>query len=329
MSSEQKTIVITGAYGFIGSCLVATLNERGYTNLILVDDVPIGDTRQKNIEGKQFLNHVSLFEFPQWLQQNAETVNFVFHIGANSSTVENRKEIFDQYNLEYSKQIFRVCTEKQIPLVYTSSAATYGDGSLGYSDSHECIPQLKPLNLYGASKADFDSWVLNQVKKPPLWVGLKPFNVYGPNEYHKGRMASTVFHFFNQIQKNGEVNLFKSHKPAYADGGQRRDFIYVKDLVSLYMHFLTENAVSGIYNAGTGKARSFHDLVKIVFAVLGSQEKINFIDIPLDIRDRYQYYTEADMTKMYTIAKYPAPLMSLEEGIKDYITLHLLPGTYY
>lgn len=329
MNDTNRSIVVTGARGFIGSCLVSKLNKLGYKNIIIVDDFSDSDLRDKNLEDKTFSKKIEIFEFPKWLEEHATEVDFIFHVGANSSTVEFRKEIFDQYNEDYTKKLFALCTINQIPLVFTSSAATYGDGSLGYSDAHELIPALKPLNAYGASKANVDTWVLEQAETPPLWVSLKPFNVYGPNEYHKGRMASTILHFFNQIQESGQINLFRSHRPEYEDGGQRRDFIYVYDLVNIFVHFLSDDAVSGIYNGGTGTARTFLDIAKTVFSVLGREEKINFIDIPLDIRDKYQYFTEADMSKLRTVAKYSTPTMSLEEGINDYITNYLSSGSYY
>lgn len=328
MLATQKKIVVTGSLGFIGSCLVSKLNTLGYTNLVLVDEFDCIDARQKNLSGKSYTETLAIFDFPEWLNDPEHKVDFVFHIGANSSTVENRKEIFDTYNEMYSRRLFTICAERQIPFVYTSSAATYGDGMLGYSDDHELIPTLRPLNLYGTSKANVDTWILQQKEKPPLWVGLKPFNVYGPNEYHKGRMASTIFHFFNQIQKTGEVNLFRSHRPEYEDGAQQRDFIYVKDLVTLYTHFLSDNSVSGIYNAGTGKSRPFIDIAKIIFKILDKPEKINFIDIPADIREKYQYFTEADTKKIRDIAGYTAPMMTLEEGVTDYVQNYLRTEAY-
>lgn len=316
---SQKKIIITGALGFIGSCLVSKLNSIGYTNLVLVDDFSRPGEKFNNIEGKIYLDKVGIFELPVWIKDHSGEIEFIFHIGGNSSTVETNKDIFDRYNTEYTRDLWNLCTALSIPFVYTSSAATYGDGSLGYSDNHDLIPLLKPLNLYGESKALFDTWAIKQENTPPLWAGLKPFNVYGPNEYHKGRMASVIMHFYNQIKDNGQITLFRSHRPEYVDGGQMRDFIYVKDLLDIYVHFLNPNITSGLYNAGTGQARTYLDLARTIFKILNKEENVTFIDTPLDIREKYQYFTEADTKKLREVALYNKKMTSLEDGIEDYI----------
>ena len=320
-------IVVTGAAGFIGSCLVSKLNEEGFTDLILVDDFS-NTEKNRNFEGKKYSRKIHRDEFIQWLRTNHRLTQFVFHLGARTDTTEFNKEIFDRLNLNYSKDVWNICVEFGLPLVYASSAATYGLGELGYDDNENNIEKLKPLNPYGDSKNDFDKWVLKQERKPYFWAGLKFFNVYGPNEYHKGRMASVIFHAFNQIQEKGMVKLFRSHNPEYADGGQLRDFVYVKDVVGVCYFLLHHRKDPGIYNLGSGKARTFLDLVKNTFAALNKAENIEFIDTPADIRDKYQYFTEANMTKLKTIG-YSQPFHTLEEGVKDYVQNYLIQKKLY
>jgi ADP-L-glycero-D-manno-heptose 6-epimerase len=316
-------IIVTGAAGFIASCLVARLNEEGYNDLVLVDD--FSKTAKKgNFEGKKYSLLVDRTEFIPWLQANEDQVQFVFHLGARTDTTEFDKAIFDELNLEYSKAIWKICAEVALPLVYASSAATYGDGAFGYDDNHEVIPQLLPLNPYGDSKNDFDKWVLLQEKAPFFWAGLKFFNVYGPNEYHKGRMASVIFHAFEQITKTGGMKLFRSHRPDYTDGGQMRDFVYVKDVVNVCLFLMHHRKNSGIYNLGSGVARPFLDLAKNTFRAMGVTENIDFVDTPIDIREKYQYFTEANMKKLIGIG-YDIPFHTLEEGVHDYVTNYLLP----
>jgi ADP-L-glycero-D-manno-heptose 6-epimerase len=252
----------------------------------------------------------------------------VFHIGARTDTTEFNKEIFNELNEDYSKKIWDYCVNNQVPLVYASSAATYGLGEFGYSDNHEIIPKLVPLNPYGDSKNNFDKWVLNQPQSPPFWAGLKFFNVYGPNEYHKGRMASVIFHTFNQIQEKGSMTLFRSHNPNFKDGEQLRDFIYVKDLINVCLFLKEQSPKSGIYNLGSGKARTFLDLASNTFKALDLEPKISFRDTPEDIRDKYQYFTQADMTKLIE-AGYTKSFHTLEEGVSDYVTNYLSSHTYY
>ncbi|MCG8477180.1 MAG: ADP-glyceromanno-heptose 6-epimerase [Cytophagales bacterium] len=317
-------IVVTGAAGFIGSCLVAELNRQGYKAIVAVDDFVHEDKQTRNLDGKELAAKIDLEDFMEWLDEHQQEVEFVFHNGACSATTVFDKAVFDKLNYNYSVDVFERCAEYQIPLVYASSAATYGDGSLGYDDEDESlIPKLKPLNLYGESKNNFDIWALKQKKAPFYWAGLKYFNVYGPNEYHKGRMASVVHHAFNQIQEHGSMKLFRSHNPNFTDGGQMRDFVYVKDLVAVSIWMMKTRKHSGIYNIGTGKARTFLDLVKATFKAMGHEENISFVDTPVDIRDKYQYFTEAKMNKLRK-AGYSEPFTSLEDGVTDYVQNYLM-----
>ena len=320
-------IVVTGAAGFIGSCLVSRLNQEGETNLILVDEFS-HENKNANLEGKQYLERIDRDAFAGWFREHGRKVKVVFHIGARTDTTEFNKEIFDRLNVEYSKMIWDICVEHQLPLVYASSAATYGLGEFGYKDDHAIVNQLKPLNPYGESKNEFDKWVLEQERTPPHWYGLKFFNVYGPNEYHKARMASVIFHAFNQISATGGMKLFRSHKPEYKDGEQLRDFIYVKDLVDVILFLYKKHPASGIYNLGTGKARTFLDLARSTFRAMGKEENITFVDTPADIRDKYQYFTEADMSKLIA-AGYDKPFTSLEDGVTDYVQHYLKDKRYY
>jgi ADP-L-glycero-D-manno-heptose 6-epimerase len=323
MSQElnDRYIVVTGAAGFIGSCMVAFLNAKGSTNLVLVDDFSV-PAKAPNLSEKSYALKVNRMQFEQWLSDNGSKVEAIYHLGAKTDTTLQDEEIFKTLNIQYSQMVWDYCVKFQIPLVFASSAATYGDGTLGYKDDLEIISQLQPLNPYGVSKNEFDKWLLKQTTFPPKWYGLKFFNVYGPNEYHKGRMASVIFHAFNQIQQDGKVKLFKSHHPNYSDGGQLRDFIYVKDVVATCFWLMNNNAKSSIYNLGTGKARTFNDLVNALFSALDTEAKIEYIDTPLDIRDSYQYYTQADMTKIQSEG-YDLDFYTLEDGVKDYIQQYL------
>lgn len=326
MPKISHMIVITGAAGFIGSCLAGEFNRNGITNLVLVDDFSKTE-KAENLAGKQFAEKIERSEFDSWMLENGGKVSFVYHIGARTDTTEFDKSIFDELNVDYSKMVWNHCVKFGIPLVYASSGATYGLGEIGYDDNETTIPQLHPLNPYGWSKQWFDMWVLEQTVTPPFWAGLKFFNVYGPNEYHKGRMASVIFHAFNQIQATGGMKLFRSHNPDYADGGQMRDFVYVKDLVSVCMFLREGKAQSGIYNLGSGTARPFIDLAKNTFAALGKEPNITFIDTPEDIRDKYQYFTEANMDKLIAQG-YTQPFHTLEEGVKDYVQNYLIGKKY-
>jgi ADP-L-glycero-D-manno-heptose 6-epimerase len=324
---KNSMIVITGAAGFISSCLVTHLNNNGFTDLVLVDDF-LSEQKKLNYENKKFRTTVNRAIFFDWLKENQQQVQFIFHLGARTDTTEFNVAIFDELNLNYSKSVWLACVQYHIPLVYASSAATYGAGELGYQDNETLISQLKPLNPYGNSKNDFDKWALNQEQKPLFWAGLKFFNVYGPNEYHKGRMASVIFHAFHQIEKTGKMKLFKSHNGNFNDGEQLRDFIYVKDVVEVCFFLMNLRKNSGIYNLGTGKARTFKALVKQTFASMNKDEKIDYIDIPQDIRESYQYFTEANMSKLKSIG-YQRQFYSLEDGINDYVQNYLLTKRYF
>ncbi|MBK7289767.1 MAG: ADP-glyceromanno-heptose 6-epimerase [Chitinophagaceae bacterium] len=324
---KNKTILLTGAAGFIGSHLLGFLNKQGYANIIIVDEFDNED-KWFNFDDKQFTEKVERSILFDWLKENNPAIDFVFHLGARTDTTEFDYSIHEKLNVEYSKNIWNYCTEKSIPLVYASSAATYGSGELGYKDDHAIVNELQPLNPYGISKNEFDKWALQQTSQPPSWAGLKFFNVYGPNEYHKGRMASMIFHGYNQIKKTGEVKLFKSHKPEFKDGEQLRDFIYVEDIAKVCYWLMQNNVESGLYNLGTGKARSFKDQITAIFNTLNKEPNIQYIDMPEDIRDKYQYFTEADMSKLIN-AGYTESFYSLEEGVADYVKNFLAGSNYY
>jgi ADP-L-glycero-D-manno-heptose 6-epimerase len=331
---NNKTILITGAAGFIGSYLLSYLKKQAYSNIILADDFSDED-KWFNFEGKKHINKIERDILFDWLKMTGTAIDFVFHFGARTDTAEFDYSVHEKLNVEYSKGLWNYCAEKNIPLVYASSAATYGAGELGYRDDHEIIYKLRPLNPYGISKNEFDKWAIKQTIAPPSWAGLKFFNVYGPNEYHKARMASMVYHGFNQIQQTGKVKLFKSHRPDFNDGEQLRDFIYVEDVAKVCLWIMEamgnkQWAISnnGLYNLGTGKARSFNALLSAVFSSMGIPATIEYIDMPKDIRDKYQYFTEADMGKLRN-AGYVDTFFSVEEGVKDYVTYYLAQKKYF
>jgi ADP-L-glycero-D-manno-heptose 6-epimerase len=320
-------IVLTGAAGFIGSYFLGFLNTKGITNIAIVD----GFSREEKLNNwstKKFEIKIERNQFIPWLKLNSEKIDFVFHLGARTDTTLMDWKVFEELNLNYTKSIWEICANKNIPLIYASSAATYGNGELGYDDIEKNIPQLKPLNPYGDSKQMFDEWALQQASQPPFWAGLKFFNVYGPNEYHKGRMASVIFHSFNQISGNKKIKLFKSHKQGIENGHQKRDFVFVKDLCSVMYFLMEQRKKSGIYNLGSGTARTFLDLANSVFKTLNLPPQIEFIDTPLDIRDNYQYYTCATMEKLKE-AGYTPNFTSLEEGINDYVQNYLISRKYF
>ena len=337
MINKDSIIVVTGAAGFIGSCMTGYLNAQGFDNLILVDEFE-EEEKELNLHEKKYTVRVERENFFEWLDIDKPDVKFVFHLGARTDTTEFDYAIHQHLNVEYSQKIWNYCTANNIPLVYASSAATFGSGEFGYADDHAIIEKLQPLNPYGVSKNEFDKWAIKENEKPPLWAGLKFFNVYGPNEYHKARMASMIFHGYHQIKKEGFVKLFKSHRKDFNDGEQLRDFIYVKDVIKICYWFMEDNQQSmvngqwsisnGIYNIGTGKARSFNDLIKATFAAMDLDAQIKYIDMPEDIRDKYQYFTEAKMEKIRN-AGYAVPLHTLEEGIADYVRNYLVPNKYY
>lgn len=315
-------IVITGAAGFIGSNMITGLNSAGYHDLVLVDDFSRKE-RERNWTGKRHTMLVDRRELSKWIAENHRRVQMIIHLGARTDTTELDWDVFLELNLNYSKKLFDQCVEYGLPLIYASSAATYGLGEKGYVDSHRVVPGLKPLNPYGRSKNEFDRWVLEQKRTPFFWAGLKFFNVYGPNEYHKGRMASVVYHAYNQIAETGGMKLFRSHRPGIEDGMQARDFIYVKDVADVIIYLMGNRPGSGLYNLGTGQARTFMDLALHTFSAMGKKPSISFVDTPEDIRDKYQYFTEADMRKLRK-AGYGKRFTSLEAGVEEYVQHYLM-----
>ena len=324
--SKQPTIVVTGTAGFIGSVMVQLLNEKGLTDLLLVDDFGV-EGKRKNWELKNYTKVIERQAFLDKLLNNEYEIDIIIHLGARTDTTEFNYAIHEELNLAYSKALWHYATAKQIPLIYASSAATYGSGEHGYDDSHAVLDQLQPLNPYGVSKNEFDKWAIAQTKHPPLWTGLKFFNVYGPNEAHKGRMASVIFHAFNQIKLDGVVKLFKSHRPEFKDGEQLRDFIYVKDVLSVLIHFFVTRKNNGLYNLGTGECRTFLDLATAVFSAMDKPVNVQFVDMPLDIRDRYQYHTQANMQRLIA-AGFKQPFTPLEVAVADYVQGYLQPHRY-
>ena len=319
-------IIVTGAAGFIGSNLIAGLNDRNYNHIVAVDKFGAPE-KERNLENKKILQRVEREDLERWIDDNQQEIEFIFHIGARTDTAEFNQEIFKKLNVDYSKMLWEKCIQWQLPLVYASSAATYGLGEKGFSDNEAAIDQLRPLNPYGQSKQDFDTWALAREKKPFFWAGLKFFNVYGPNEYHKGRMASVVYHAYRQITKTGKMKLFRSHKEGIADGEQQRDFIFVKDVVEVCIFLMHQRKHSGIYNLGSGNARTFLDLTRAVFRAMGKDENIEFIDTPTDIRSTYQYFTEAEMGKLRAIG-YSSQFTLLENGVHEYVKHYLASESY-
>jgi ADP-L-glycero-D-manno-heptose 6-epimerase len=321
-------IVVTGAAGFIASAFIGKLNSEDFNDVVAVDDFSSA-AKQKNLEGKKISEFVDRDKFFDWLKSNHKLVQFIFHLGARTDTTEFDIELLNRLNLDYSKRVWANCVEYGLPLVYASSAATYGGGEYGYNDDHALSEKLQPLNPYGISKNEFDKWALKQEKHPYYWIGLKFFNVYGPNEYHKGRMASVILHTYSQIKERGAMKLFRSHKEGIKDGEQMRDFVYVKDVTEV-LYFLMHDrkpAHSGIYNMGSGKAETFLHLAESTFLAMDKKPDISFIDTPADIRDKYQYFTEANMKKLRSIG-YDKPFYSLEEGVKDYVQNYLMKQAY-
>ena len=321
-------LLLTGANGFIGSCLVQFLNDQGITDLILVDDFVHYENKTPNLQNKSFLRKVEREQvFTVWEQEGWD-LQGVYHLGARTDTTEADPRIFDRLNREFSMEVWNRCVAGAIPLVYASSAATYGNGDQGFSD-RTSPEDLVPLNEYGRSKNDFDAWALQQSATPPAWYGLKFFNVYGPNEYHKDRMASVVWHTYRQVLATSKMNLFRSHRPEFADGEQARDFVYVKDLCRVCQFLMDRQPdPSGLYNLGTGTARTFRDLAEATFAAMDRPARINFIDTPRDLRENYQYFTEAEMSKLRA-AGYREPFTSLEDGVRDYVEHYLTPQSYF
>ena len=310
-------IIVTGAAGFIASNVVGALNGCGRQDLMLVDDFSKKE-KQRNYQDKQYQGLLDRNGFLEWFKENHKKVDFVIHLGARTDTTEFDYNVFQKLNVDYTIGIWKLCTECQIPLIYASSAATYGMGELGYDDRHDVVERLQPLNPYGRSKNEVDKYILSQKEQPPFWAGLKFFNVYGPNEFHKGKMASVILHAYRQIKETGQVKLFRSHNPNFKDGQQLRDFVYVKDVAKVILWLMLHQPASGLYNVGTGKARSFYDLADNTFKSMGKETRIEFIDTPLNIRDKYQYFTEANMSKLRGVG-YTEPFTSLEDGVKEYV----------
>jgi ADP-L-glycero-D-manno-heptose 6-epimerase len=320
-------ILVTGSAGFIGSVIVKHLNVAGINDLILCDHFESGE-KWKNLSGLKYSSLIQvedLFSHPIWKKPKGITA--IYHMGACSDTTELNMDFLYKNNTEFTNKLLTLATEKDIPIVYASSAATYGAGEKGYFDDHSGVSALKPMNKYGYSKQLSDEWILKQKKKPTVWFGVKFFNVFGPHEYHKGKMSSVVYQSFNQINEVGEVKLFKSHRPDYQDGEQLRDFVYVKDVVRAMVDLVAAGekkpSISGIYNLGTGEARSFHDLVKATFKAMAKKPKIQFIDMPHVLRNQYQYYTQAEMAK-FKRALPKFKFMKLEDAVADYVGSHLM-----
>jgi ADP-L-glycero-D-manno-heptose 6-epimerase len=326
-------ILVTGATGFIGSVIVNHLNQLGKQDILICDHFGDGD-KWKNLRGLKFAEFVSvekLFDHPIWKKAKGQGLKAIYHMGACSDTTELNMDFLYENNTVFTNKLLTLATAKDIPIVYASSAATYGAGDEGYVDDHKLVPTLKPLNKYGWSKQLSDEWILNQKKKPKVWFGVKFFNVFGPQEYHKGKMASVVYQGFNQITDKGEIKLFKSHKDGYLDGQQLRDFVYVKDVVRAMIELIEAGkkkpSISGIYNLGTGKARSFYDLASATFSAMDKKPNITFIDMPVELRNQYQYFTQADMSKLKkALPKFK--FMELEEAVDDYVRNHLRTERY-
>ncbi len=323
-------ILLTGGAGFIGSVLLKELNKMGRRDIIVVDRLR-NSPKWLNLRGGQFAHYIHADEL--FLPENAmwlSKVKLIYHMGACSATTEMDMDYLMKNNVEFSKKLFRLATDKKIQMVYASSAATYGAGEQGYSDDESKIHALRPLNPYGYSKQLFDEWVLSQKRLPYAWYGVKFFNVYGPNEYHKFTMRSVVYKSFTEIRDLGRVKLFKSHRPDYKDGMQLRDFVYVKDVVRAMIALVELNnpEASGIYNLGTGKARSFNDLTIATFKAMGKDPQIDYIDMPESIRNQYQYFTEADMGKLKKVLP-EFKFSSLEEGVADYVKNYLLKESIF
>lgn len=320
-------IVVTGAAGFIGSYVVGKLNREGFKDIVLVDkyDDPL---KFQNYQTKTFSEMIDRDHFFKWLENNEKFVQMVIHMGARTDTVGQEPEIYQQLNLEYSQKIWKACIKYGLPLVYASSASTYGDGKSGFNDDHSILPELRPLNLYAQSKHDFDLWALQQKETPYFWAGLKFFNVFGPNEYHKSRMASVIFQAYNTILETNKMNLFRSHHPDFEDGEQARDFIYVEDVAKVILFFMNHRKDSGIYNVGTGEARTYLSLTKAVFNSMRIAENVDFVDTPEDLQGKYQYYTCANIQKLRGIG-YSEQFYTLEDGIGDYVSTYLSLGKRY
>ena len=325
-------IILTGGGGMIGSMIAWHLNtQMNFDDFVIVDDL-INKQQENNFNKRKFIEYIEKDDLKKYLSDK-KNVSAVIHMGAISATTESNFNRLLQSNIRFSQALWHWCAENKVPFIYASSAATYGNGSVGYSDNESELDKLSPLNAYGYSKHFFDRWVQLELSKnqptPPQWCGLKFFNVYGPNEYHKGRMASVVFHSFNQFKETNQIKLFKSEHPSYADGMQVRDFIYVKDAVKIIIFFLNNNNFSGLYNAGTGNAETFKALAEAVLInTKGQPNDIKYIEMPNDLKGKYQYYTQATMNKINSIG-FNDNFMNLKEGVTDYLENYLLTSDRY
>jgi ADP-L-glycero-D-manno-heptose 6-epimerase len=319
-------IVITGGAGFIGSAIAWRINNQGKDDIIIVDE--LGHTEKwKNLVTLNYQDFINKDEFIKQIESGVKLgIEAIIHMGANSSTTEKDADYLINNNYEYTKKLAKYCVENNIRFIYASSAATYGDGSLGFNDEEKICQSLRPLNMYGYSKNLFDVWAIKYGIIDKI-VGLKYFNVFGPNEYHKSDMRSVVHKAFEQIKSTGKVELFKSRNPNYKDGEQKRDFIYVKDAVDMTLFFLKKKNKNGIYNIGSGKARTWNDLVTAIFKALNKPVKIEYIELPEYLVEKYQYFTEARIDKIKK-AGYPHPITSLEDGVTDYVKSFLLSGKH-
>ena len=325
-------IILTGGGGMIGSMIAWHLNtQMNFDDFVIVDDL-INEQQENNFKKRKFIEYIAKDDLEKYLNDK-KNVSAVIHMGAISATTESNFNRLLQSNIRFSQALWHWCAENKVPFIYASSAATYGNGSVGYGDNESELDKLSPLNAYGFSKHFFDRWVQLELSKnqptPPQWCGLKFFNVYGPNEYHKGRMASVAFHAFNQFKETNQIKLFKSEHPSYADGMQVRDFIYVKDAVKIIIFFLNNNNFSGLYNAGTGNAETFKALAEAVLInTKGQPNDIKYIEMPNDLKGKYQYYTQATMNKINSIG-FNDNFMNLKEGVTDYLENYLLTSDRY
>jgi ADP-L-glycero-D-manno-heptose 6-epimerase len=321
---DDQLIIITGGAGFIGSCLIRYLNELGMQNILVVDELDQTE-RWKNLVGKKFYDVLDKTQLLTWLQGRESDVEAFIHLGACSDTMETNSGYLLENNYRYTVKLAEYALMHEKRFIYASSAATYGDGSKGFVDDHRQIYDLEPLNMYGFSKQLFDQWALNEGVLDKI-VGLKYFNVFGPNESHKGRMASAIVRWVQQIQKGERVKLFKSTEPhRFSDGEQKRDFIYVKDVVRMTHAFL-ENDAGGIFNIGSGIASTWNDLVHAVYSALGRPAEIEYVDMPAELVNKYQNYSCADMTKSTSVLKDKVNCMKLHDSVEDYVKNYLLPG---
>lgn len=312
-------VIVTGGAGFIGSCVVKSLNERGIFDILIVDNIQ-STGKWANIRNKTFVDYVNKIDFINNLHRFKDYTHII-HMGACSSTLEPNFDYLYNNNYAYTKTLWNFCVENKLCFIYASSAATYGDGMRGFDDKND-ITQYSPLNAYGYSKHLFDLWVQKQRKRPKQYVGLKFFNVYGPNEYFKNQMASIIFHGYKQIKATGTLKLFKSYSMECLNGEQKRDFVYIKDVCKVIDFFINNNSLNGLYNVGTGQAESFNNLAKVLFSTMNMNLNVEYIDMPEHLQKNYQYFTQANMCKLFD-AGYTEKFYSLQEGAKDYIINYL------